>query len=67
MTPAELRKIRRVLDWGLAKLAAKLGVHYTTIARWEMGETPVPRAVELALREVIRREGLEEKLNQGRS
>jgi len=36
------------------ELAARLQVTSKTVARWERGETPCPRIVEPALREILR-------------
>lgn len=41
------------------ELAAKLGVHWTTISRWRNGREPIPKTVELALKWI---EG-EERIN----
>lgn len=41
------------------ELAAKLGVHWTTISRWRNGHETIPKAVELALKWI---EG-EERIN----
>lgn len=32
------------------ELAAKLGVHWTTISRWRNGHETIPKTVELALK-----------------
>jgi len=38
MTPTALRRLRRRLGMSQAKLAALIGVHANTVARWERGE-----------------------------
>ena len=35
MSAAEIRQLRRRLDWTQARLALVLGVHRMTIGRWE--------------------------------
>jgi transcriptional regulator with XRE-family HTH domain len=41
-----------------AELARRLDVQRVTVTRWENGQTPIPRAIELALREIERQEGI---------
>jgi len=42
MTPADLLAIRGDLHLSQAGLAGKLGVHITTISRWERGVRKIP-------------------------
>ena len=53
-TPEEgtdtLRTLRILAGLTQLGLAASLGVHRTTVARWETGKLPIPRWVELAMR-----------------
>ncbi len=49
-----LRETRRRLNLTQVQLAALLGVHVCTLKRWEKGSFRVPRAVELAMREIER-------------
>lgn len=49
MTGPELRTERHRLGWSQSLLAEALGVHWTTVWRWEAGRTPVPPWVPLAL------------------
>lgn len=56
-----VRDLRRMAGLSQAALAASLGVHRTTVARWETGVLPIPKWVELAFRESLIR-GLIEKL-----
>ena len=49
MTGAELRTIRRALDFTQEKLAEKLGVHVVTVANWERGKHPIPYSVAIAV------------------
>lgn len=37
-TPGLAREIRRAADVSQRRMAAELGVHWTTVARWERGE-----------------------------
>ena len=50
MTAAEFRAARLALGLSQLRLARELGVVRTTVAYWEHGMRPVPRAVELAMR-----------------
>ena len=51
MTPAQLKQARTALDWSQERLAQRLGVTATTLARWERGETTIghPEMLRLAL------------------
>jgi DNA-binding transcriptional regulator YiaG len=46
----EFKELRRKAGHTQATLAREMGVHLRTVTRWEIGEIPVPRVVELALR-----------------
>lgn len=56
LTGEELRRQRELLDLSQSELAAALGVHPNTIAKWERGEQPIqhPRMLVLALDELAR-------------
>ena len=49
MTPADLIYARGQLGLSAAQLAAELGYGRTSVWRWESGELPIPRVVELAV------------------
>lgn len=51
MTPAELKAARKQLGLTQAQLAAELGVHQSTYAKWEAGTFKIahPKILELAL------------------
>lgn len=42
MTATALKRLRSKLRLSQAELAAEIGVHQTTVQRWETGERPVP-------------------------
>ena len=50
MTPSKFKKARVSLDLTQVALGRALDKHRRTIGRYERGELPVPRSVELALR-----------------
>lgn len=50
LAPAEARYLRKYLGATQEELSRRLGVHRTTVARWEVGEGPVPRDGSTALR-----------------
>lgn len=52
MTPAEFRALRRRLGLTQAQLAAALGMSRDQILRYEAGRAPIPRVVELAVRQI---------------
>lgn len=43
MTGTELRTARQRLGWSQSRLAEALGVHWTTVWRWEHGRSPIPQ------------------------
>lgn len=53
MTPSELKQTRQALNLTQAQLAAQLQVGRNTVARWEMGEVPISRVTELAIRYLV--------------
>lgn len=54
---SELAKRRRRMEWSQAELAAALGVHWNTLARWERGDLTIVRPAWLkAMLDVIERE-----------
>jgi len=50
MNPQELNAFIKRTGMTGNELAAKLGVHWTTISRWRNGHEPMPKAVDLALK-----------------
>lgn len=52
MSPETLLALRTLAGLTQSGLAASLGVHRTTVARWETGRSPIPRWVELAMRAI---------------
>ncbi len=61
MTPKELRKRRTALSVTQAELAARIGVHWSTVARWEQGvrqiSEPVARLIQIVAHSAKRRKG----------
>lgn len=49
MEPFELKQIRKALGLSPIELAQRLGVHRSTVQRWERGLVSIPRVVEVAL------------------
>jgi len=49
MTPAELRAARLALGLTQPELGERLGVHWTTVSRWENGRQRIPQIVALAV------------------
>ena len=49
MSPEELKAWRETYMLSQAKLATLLGVHPTTLERWEWGKARIPNMVPLAL------------------
>jgi transcriptional regulator with XRE-family HTH domain len=45
----DMRTIRQGLKLSQAELADKLGLHQTTISRFETGDLPIDKRTELAL------------------
>jgi DNA-binding transcriptional regulator YiaG len=52
--PAELRFLRKLLDWTEAELALVLGVDAKTVSRWENGKQKMGTVSERLLRLVVR-------------
>jgi transcriptional regulator with XRE-family HTH domain len=52
VTKDEFKKLREAAGHTQASLAVAMGVHLRTVWRWELGETLIPKVVELALRYV---------------
>jgi transcriptional regulator with XRE-family HTH domain len=45
----DMRTIRRELNLSQAEFADKLGLHQSTVSRFETGELPIDRRTELAI------------------
>ena len=60
MTKAEFKRLRKKLDWSQTEAAARLGVTYFTIRRWEEGTSrisgPAERLMELFIQEMDEQE-----------
>ena len=52
VTKDEFKKLRQDAGHTQASLAKAMGVHLRTVWRWELGETIIPKVVELAIRYV---------------
>ena len=52
VTKDEFKKLRETAGHTQTSLAVAMGVHLRTVWRWELGETIIPKVVELALRYV---------------
>lgn len=52
MTPAQLRRIRKVLRLTQAELAAQLGVERVTVTRWELGERRISEPIARLLQRI---------------
>jgi DNA-binding transcriptional regulator YiaG len=51
--PAELQRIRAELELTQDQLAAELGVHRVTVARWEAAERSIPEPVAKLLVRIL--------------
>lgn len=66
--PSNLRSARKMLGLerhgGLAKLAALLGVPYSTVTKWERGERKMPAVARQAVRMllILHEHGLTDRL-----
>ncbi len=49
VTKEEFKKLRESAGHTQSSLAGAMGVHLRTVWRWELGETIIPKVVELAL------------------
>lgn len=50
MTHADLRAARKALGLTQTEFAARLGVHWTTVSRWENGRLPISKRVAMAVK-----------------
>ena len=55
MTREELKRLRQTLEMTQAGLGRRLGMSRDAISKYEMRQ-PIPRYVELALKEIVREE-----------
>ncbi len=46
MTPREMIQLRASLGWSQNRLAQALGVHRSTVHRWEQGTRGIPRMAD---------------------
>lgn len=67
MTPAEFTAARTALNLKNPELARLLGVHHSIVYRWESGETPIPRTVEIILTELQASAGFRKRLGISQS
>jgi transcriptional regulator with XRE-family HTH domain len=58
MTPAELQRARRALGWSQSRLAEALGYKLRHVQRLEAGDSPIPKAVGLAMHSLAVRYGV---------
>lgn len=54
MSPQEIKEIRQRCTWSQERLARELGLSYSTISRWERGESTPSPATERLLGELVR-------------
>lgn len=59
MTKDEFKKLRESAGHTHESLSSAMGVHLRTVWRWELGETIIPKVVELALRYVAEHAAIE--------
>lgn len=53
MTPADFRAARKSLGLTIPRLAALLGKNERTIRRWESGDWPIDKAVEMLMPRLV--------------
>jgi DNA-binding transcriptional regulator YiaG len=53
VTPKELKRARSLLGLTQQQLAASVGVHLVTLARWETGVHRIPKAVAALLHRLV--------------
>lgn len=61
MNGTELRGLRHRLGMSQAKLAALIGVHWNTLARYERDEIAIPEPVAILARLLLKLEGQKRK------
>ena len=49
MAGGDFRKLRQSIGYSQPKLSKEMEITTRTITRWENGEVPIPKTVELAL------------------
>ena len=54
MTGEELRRLRKRLGLTQVQLAARLGTHWNTLARWERNEHRIPEAAAQLTRLLVK-------------
>lgn len=53
MSKEEIKQIRKQLGWSQERLARELGLSFSTISRWERGETKPSPAAERLLNQSV--------------
>lgn len=54
MTGAELRRLREGLGLTVPELAERIGVHWTTVYRWERGQVAISEPVAQLVRLLVK-------------
>ncbi len=54
MSKEEIKQIRKQLGWSQERLARELGLSFSTISRWERGESKPSPAAERLLNQSVR-------------
>lgn len=54
MSKGEIKQIRKRLGWSQERLARELGLSFSTISRWERGESKPSPATQHLLNELVR-------------
>jgi DNA-binding transcriptional regulator YiaG len=57
MTATALKQRRKALGLTQSALAAKIGVHEITVAKWETGAVPIPKPIALLMQLLTKTEG----------
>jgi DNA-binding transcriptional regulator YiaG len=67
LRPKEIKFLRNALDMTQEELGERLGVHRTTVARWEIDEVRMGKAESMALRGLAAMRLLSKKQGSRRS
>ena len=57
MTGKDVKKIRESNGFTVTRLAEEIGVHHSTVSRWESGISPISALAEKALRQLEKKNG----------